>query len=77
MEKTDLEQWQQNLLARLERGLGRELVAVDYQCVEWSQQARTLTVVSSPLRNELRTKNLISNVFRSQYAGGHTGKDAR
>jgi hypothetical protein len=59
-----LVQWQQNLLGRLERGLGRSLGEGDVRCVAWNDEGRTLTVVTQPLLGELRTRNLISNVFR-------------
>ena len=75
MYTTDLAEWQQALLKRLERGLGRELAGEEFNCVEWNQSARTLTVLS-PLRTELRAKNLISHVFRSALHRGQLPKDA-
>jgi hypothetical protein len=64
MWKTGLEQWQQDLIGRLERGLGRPLVLVDIDCIAWNPEAETLSVVARPLLGELRANNLTSNVFR-------------
>jgi len=66
MWKSKLVQWQQTLVIRLERSLGRELVAADMNCIAWNQSSEALTVQSSPLLAELRSRNLVSNVFRSQ-----------
>ena len=64
------ESWREQLLARLERGIGRSLRAVDLPCVVWHEANRTLTVHSPPLLSELRAQNLISNVFRSRVSRG-------
>ena len=66
MWKSALAQWQQNLVIRLERALGRELVDADLQCIAWNAAIESLTVEAQPLLRELRSRNLISNVFRSQ-----------
>jgi hypothetical protein len=60
-----LSRWQQILITRLEEGLGRALVAGDMNCIAWNRDAQTLTVESSPLLREVRSKSLLSNVFRS------------
>ena len=65
MPKTELLQWQQNLINRLERDLGRALVAADLPCITWNQSGQTLIVDQPPLRAELKSRNLISNVYRS------------
>ena len=65
MWKTGLKQWQHNLIGRLERGLGRPLVAVDLECVAWDVGGETLAVVGRPLLGELRANNVTSNVFRT------------
>jgi hypothetical protein len=69
MWKSKLLQWQQSLIARLERDLGRSLVADDLPCIGWNDLARTLSVERSPLRQEARSRNLISLVFRSRDYG--------
>ena len=56
--------WQRPLLARLERGLGREMLPADHACMRWNPSAGTLTVDGAPLLLELRGRNLTSNVFR-------------
>jgi hypothetical protein len=66
MSKSPLLQWQQNLVARLERALGRQLVAADMDCVVWNATAEALTVEAPPLLRELRFRNLTSNVFRTR-----------
>ena len=66
MSNENLSQWQQNLIVRLERDLGRGLIAADLDCLAWNSAAETLTVQSSPLLREVRSRNLISNVFRSR-----------
>ncbi len=58
--------WQQKLIVRLERALGRELVVADLECIVWNLAVESLTVEAQPLLRELRSRNLISNVFRSQ-----------
>jgi hypothetical protein len=60
-----LEQWQRDLIARLERGLGRPLNAADLACVVWESGGQVMSVVGRPLLGELRTNNLTSNVFRT------------
>jgi hypothetical protein len=65
MWKTGMNQWQRDLIVRLERGLGRPLQQVDLACVAWDAGAETLSVVSRPLLGELRANNLTSNVFRT------------
>ncbi|HEX4056087.1 MAG TPA: hypothetical protein VHX86_17635 [Tepidisphaeraceae bacterium] len=66
MWKSTLLQWQQNLLTRLERALGRELVVEDLNCIVWNAMGEALTVETPPLLQELRSRNLISNVFRTR-----------
>ena len=66
MWKSKLFQWQQTLILRLERALGRALVDADLDCIAWNQVSEALTVECSPLLSELRSRNLISKVFRSQ-----------
>ena len=61
---TPLLPWQQTLLDRLERGLGRQLIPADVACVSWNTAAETLTVQTQPLLGDVRSRNLISNVFR-------------
>jgi hypothetical protein len=56
--------WRGQLLARLERGMARPLDASDRSCLAWCDADRTLTI-HKPLLEELRARNLISNVFRS------------
>ena len=65
MSNARLVEWQQNLIRRLERDLGRELVPADMPCIAWNQTAHTLTVEQKPLRAELQSRSLISNVYRS------------
>jgi hypothetical protein len=60
-----LSPWQEKLITRLERGLCRPLVPADVESLEWNVSGRTLTVQAQPLLAELRSKGLISNVFRS------------
>jgi hypothetical protein len=60
-----LEDWQRQLIKRLERGISRPITDEDMTCVSWDPQGRTLTVQSPPLLDELRARNLISNVFRT------------
>jgi len=69
MWRSALLQWQQNLVTRLERALGRELVVADLDCIVWNAAAEALTVAAPPLLGELRSRNLISNVFRSRNVG--------
>ena len=64
--KSDLVQWQQTLVIRLERALGRELVVADLHCISWNRVSEALTVERPPLLRELQSRNLISKVFRSQ-----------
>jgi hypothetical protein len=68
MWRSALLQWQQNLVTRLERALGRELVVADLDCIAWNSATQALTV-EAPLLRELRSRNLISNVFRSRNVG--------
>ncbi|MGD0770138.1 MAG: hypothetical protein ABSB42_18300 [Tepidisphaeraceae bacterium] len=68
MWKHALAQWQQKLVIRLEFALGRELVDADLECIAWNATGESLTVETQPLLRELRSRNLISNVFRSQRA---------
>ena len=65
MWKTGLKKWQRDLIGRLERGLGRPLLAADLACVAWDRGGETLSVVTRPLLGELRAQNLTSNVFRT------------
>lgn len=58
--------WQQRLLGRLEHDMGRPMVAADRTCLVWNETVATLTVQSAPLLLELRSRNLVSNVFRSR-----------
>jgi hypothetical protein len=69
MWKTRMKQWQRELIARLERGLGRPLMRADFDCVAWNVEGETLSVVGRPLLGELRANNLTSNVFRTWTAG--------
>jgi len=69
MWRSALLQWQQNLVTRLERALGRELVVADLDCIVWNPATEALTVEAPPLLHELRSRNLISNVFRSRHVG--------
>jgi hypothetical protein len=66
MPKSALLIWQQNLVGRLESALGRPLVPDDLNCIAWNVLGQTLTVQAQPLLRELRTHNLISNVFRTR-----------
>ncbi len=66
MWKYALAQWQQKLVIRLESALGRELVDADVECIAWNEAYESLTVETQPLLRELRARNLISNVFRSE-----------
>ena len=61
----ELEEWQRQLVNRLERGMCRPITDEDMTCVRWDPEGRTLTVQSPPLLAELRARNLISNVFRT------------
>jgi hypothetical protein len=72
MWESPLLQWQQNLLERLERALGRKLGDADVRCVSWNAAGETLTVVTQPLLGELRAANLTSNVFRAANRGRRT-----
>jgi hypothetical protein len=63
--KSTLPRWQQILVARLESALGRELVVEDLDCIAWNAAAQALIVQTLPLLRELRSRNLISNVFRT------------
>jgi hypothetical protein len=65
MWKDRLEQWQRDLIARLERGLGRPLVPADLVSLVWEPGRQVMSVVGHPLLGELRTNNLTSNVFRT------------
>lgn len=56
--------WRQQLLKRLEKALGRDLLDADFACLAWNDAGGTLIVESTPLLTELRARNLISNVFR-------------
>ena len=69
MWKASLEQWQLDLIVRLERGLGRPLLPADLACVAWESAGKVMSVVGRPLLGELRTNNLTSNVFRTWTAG--------
>ena len=74
MRKPLLHPWQQTLIVRLERGLGRKLVPADLECVVWGAASETLTVAARPLLGELRANNVTSNVFRTwetRRGGGH------
>jgi hypothetical protein len=70
-----LEQWQRELMLRLERGLGRPLGAADTECIAWNVVEKTLSVVARPLLGELRANNLTSNVFR-HWNGGFADRAA-
>jgi hypothetical protein len=69
MPETGLKPWQQDLVGRLEAGLGRPLLPVDFACVAWDSVRGTLSVVGRPLLGELRANNLTSNVFRTWKMG--------
>ena len=74
MSERPLHPWQQTLVVRLERGLGRPLVPADLECVVWGTARETLTVAARPLLGELRANNMTSNVFRTwenRRGGGH------
>ena len=74
MQVDDLLRWQRDLIGRLERAIGRELVEADLGCIAWNVTSGTLTVERPPLRDELKLHNLISNVFRThQFA--RAGRD--
>ncbi len=60
----DFPHWQRSLVDRLERSIGRQLIATDLDCLAWNRTAQTLTVAAVPLLGELRSCNSISNVFR-------------
>lgn len=64
MWESPLLQWQHTLLERVERALGRKLDDADTRCVAWNPAEESLAVVTQPLLGELRTLNLMSNVFR-------------
>lgn len=64
--ETGLMAWQQELVVRLERGLGRALGPGDARCIAWNLSAETMSVATQPLLDELRSNNLTSNVFRRQ-----------
>jgi len=66
MWKSALLQWQQNLVTRLEFALDRQLVVADMDCIMWNAAGEALTVQTPPLLRELRSRNLISNVFRAR-----------
>jgi len=72
MWETTLLQWQQYLLDRLERALGRKLGDDDVRCIAWNAAEETLAVVTQPLLGELRALNLMSNVFRVPTGGRRT-----
>jgi hypothetical protein len=57
--------WEQYLLERLERALGRKLDDSDVRYVAWNAAGETLTVVTEPLLGELRALNMMSDVFRA------------
>jgi hypothetical protein len=65
MSHLPFEKWQQDLITRLEMGIGRALVPADHDCLVWNLSARTLTVESRPLLGEIRSNAMISNVFRA------------
>jgi hypothetical protein len=69
MWKSGLKPWQQDLVGRLERGLGRPLLSADVACVAWDSVRETLSVVGRPLLVELRRNNLTSHVFRTWRPG--------
>ena len=69
--ETGLMVWQQELVVRLERGLGRALGPRDAGCIAWNLNAETMSVATQPLLDELRSNNLTSNVFRRR--GGRAG----
>ena len=62
--ETGLMVWQQELVVRLERGLGRALEPGDARCIAWKLSAEPMAVAPQPLLDELRSNNLTSNVFR-------------
>ena len=65
MNESSLSQWQQLLVTRVETALGRRLVAGDMNCIAWNCDTQALTIDSFPLLREVRSNNLVSNVFRS------------
>jgi hypothetical protein len=66
MSTSSLPYWQQVLVMRLEGDLGRQLATADLNCIAWNAIDETLTVEANPLLRELRSRNLISNVFRTR-----------
>lgn len=62
--KTATRVWRQQLVGRLEKALGRDLLDADRACLFWNDAGGTLIVQTAPLLTELRARNLISNVFR-------------
>ena len=56
--------WRQQLLQRLAKALGRDLLDADLACIAWNDAGGTMTVEATPLLTELRGRNLVSNVFR-------------
>jgi len=66
MDESKMSQWQLNLVARLEGALRRKLVAADFDCIVWNTEGEALRVEAMPLLQELRGRNMTSNIFRSQ-----------
>lgn len=66
MDEPGLLKWQLDLVARLEGALRRKLVAADFDCIVWNTEGEALRVEAMPLLQELRGRNMTSNIFRSQ-----------
>ena len=66
MDGLGLVKWQLDLVARLEGALRRKLVAADFDCIVWNTEGEALRVEAMPLLQELRGRNMTSNIFRSQ-----------
>ena len=66
MDGLGLLKWQLDLVARLEGALRRKLVVADFDCIVWNTEGEALRVEAMPLLQELRGRNMTSNIFRSQ-----------
>jgi len=66
MSDSGLLKWQLDLVVRLEGALRRKLIAGDFDCIVWNASGEAMIVEAMPLLGELRSRNLTSNIFRSQ-----------
>jgi len=66
MSDSGLLKWQLDLVVRLEGALRRKLIACDFDCIVWNASGEAMIVEAMPLLGELRSRNLTSNIFRSQ-----------